>query len=115
MIEVNLEQFISLVALATSIITGRISIVFMRGPQGFVEDILSTCFGLAANFVWVGCLVWFYLHDFWILPLFTAFFAIFVLNKFILPQRIIIWKSRNIVRVVAICTGVFIWKSHLGF
>ena len=115
MIEVNLEQFISLVALATSIFTGRISIVFMRGRYGIVEGIFSGCLGLAANLVWIGCLVWFYLNDFWILPLFTAFFAIFVLNMFVLPTRTIIWRSRNILRVVAICTGIFIWKSHLGF
>ena len=114
MIEVNLEQFVSLVALATSIAAGRITLVFTRG-QGFVEDIFSSFVGLIANFDWIGCLVWFYLHDFWIFPLFTGFFAIFVLNKFILPQQIIIWKSRNILRLAAICTGVFIWKSHLGF
>lgn len=113
--EVNLDQVFSLIALSFSIISGRISIVFMRGEHGFIDDVFSSLIAIPANLMWGLCLVWFYLNDFWILPIVVAFLAIFVIGKFIHPQRIMLWKLRNIVRIVSVVSGIFIWKSWFGF
>ncbi|MDC1255876.1 hypothetical protein N8128_06805 [Paracoccaceae bacterium] len=108
----NPELPFAVFCIIVSFICGRISIVFARGGVKD-HDFFSLAIGLIANLSWFSSVTWFWFEGNWMILVVTILLSLFGFNMIVRPSSLLLWKFRNLIRIIAICCVVGSWQSYL--
>ena len=108
----NPELPFALICMMSSLLCGRISLVYARGGVND-QDFFSLTIGTLANFAWIPSVLWFFLEGNWIIAVTTMVISIFGLCLLVTPHRHLLWRIRNILRLISIISFSLMWHSYL--
>ena len=107
----NPELAFAVLCIFISFFCGRISLVFARGNIKDY-DFFSLIIGLIANVTWLSSIVWFWFASNWIIPIVSIIISLFGFNMLVLPERLILWKLRNVFRIISISCLFGMWHTY---
>ena len=107
----NPELVFAVLCIFISFFCGRTSLVFAKDNIKDY-DFFSLIIGLIANVTWLSSIVWFWFAGNWIIPIVTIIISLFGFNMLVLPERLILWKLRNVFRIISISCLFGMWHTY---